>query len=43
MAKGYSAGTMPTNFGDTLTPEEITALVTYLLGASGADEEENAQ
>ena len=42
VAKGYSEGTMPTNFGDTLTPEEITALVTYLLG-SGGDEEENAQ
>jgi cytochrome c oxidase subunit 2 len=42
VAKGYSAGTMPTNFGETLTPEEITALVTYLLGSTGT-EKENAQ
>ncbi|MEA2348137.1 MAG: cytochrome c oxidase subunit [Thermoleophilaceae bacterium] len=33
VAKGYPKGTMPANFGDTLTPEEITALTTYLLGS----------
>lgn len=31
LAKGYQ-GTMPTSFADTLTPEEITALVAFLTG-----------
>jgi cytochrome c oxidase subunit 2 len=38
--KGYAAGTMPPNYGETLTPEEITALVQYLLGSSGGEQEE---
>ena len=38
VAKGYPDGTMPANYGETLTPEEITALTTYLLG-SGAEKE----
>jgi cytochrome c oxidase subunit 2 len=38
VAKGYPDGTMPSNFGDTLTPEEITALVSYLLGSGGTKE-----
>jgi cytochrome c oxidase subunit 2 len=41
VAKGYPKGTMPANFGDTLTPEEITALVTYLLGSG--DQKETAK
>jgi cytochrome c oxidase subunit 2 len=33
--KGYPEGTMPQNYGETLTPEEIGALTDYLLGAGG--------
>ncbi len=43
IAEGYAAGTMPPNYGETLTPEEITALVGYLLNASGAETKETAQ
>jgi cytochrome c oxidase subunit 2 len=32
VVKGYSGDTMPGNFGDQLTPEEIDTLVKYLLG-----------
>jgi cytochrome c oxidase subunit 2 len=38
IAKGYPKDTMPPNFGDTLTPEEIDALVSYLLGSEGQKE-----
>jgi cytochrome c oxidase subunit 2 len=31
---GYDGGTMPGNYGDQLTPEEIDTLVQYLLGLS---------
>jgi len=34
VVKGFPANTMPKNFGDQLTPEEIDALVKYLLGTS---------
>jgi cytochrome c oxidase subunit 2 len=34
VVKGYSGDTMPGNFGDQLTPEEIDTLVQYLLGES---------
>ena len=34
MVKGYSGDTMPGNFADQLTPEEIDTLVKYLLGLS---------
>ena len=32
--EGYSGDTMPGNFADQLTPEEIDTLVQYLLGES---------
>jgi cytochrome c oxidase subunit II len=35
--KGYPEGTMPPNYGDTLTPEEIDALIAYLLGSGGGE------
>jgi len=34
VVKGFPAGTMPKNFSDQLTPEEIDTLVQYLLGES---------
>ena len=34
VVKGYSGDTMPKNFADQLTPEEIDTLVKYLLGLS---------
>ena len=30
LTKGYGANIMPPNFGETLSPEEIDALVKYL-------------
>ena len=33
LAPGYAAGVMPGTFGDSLSPEEIDALVSYLTGA----------
>ena len=35
---GYSGDTMPGNYGDQLTPEEIDTLVEYLLGLSQTEE-----
>ena len=32
VAAGYQPGVMPPNFGDTLSPEELDALVAYLSG-----------
>jgi cytochrome c oxidase subunit 2 len=32
VAEGYQPGVMPTTFGDTLKPEQLDALVTYLGG-----------
>jgi mono/diheme cytochrome c family protein len=37
---GYSGDTMPGNFGDQLTPEEIDTLVEYLLGLSQTEKGE---
>ena len=37
---GYSGDTMPGNYGDQLTPEEIDTLVEYLLGLSQTEEGE---
>jgi cytochrome c oxidase subunit II len=37
VVKGFPANTMPKNFGDQLTPEEIDTLVQYLLGTSQAE------
>ena len=34
VVEGYQAGVMPTTFGDTLSPEELDALVAYL-GSNG--------
>ena len=34
VVEGYSGDTMPSNYGDQLTPEEIDTLVEYLLGLS---------
>ena len=34
VVEGYSGDTMPGNFADQLTPEEIDTLVEYLLGLS---------
>jgi mono/diheme cytochrome c family protein len=33
LASGYATGVMPANYGETLSAEEIDALVTYLTGA----------
>ena len=33
IAPGYKDGVMPPSFGETLTPEEMDALVAYLTGA----------
>ena len=35
IAEGYSAGLMPPNYGDTLQPAELDALVEYLAEVSG--------
>ena len=40
MVDGYSGDTMPGNFGDQLTPEEIDTLVEYLLGLSQTEKGE---
>ena len=32
---GFPAGVMPQNYGQTLTPEQLQALVQYLIGATG--------
>jgi hypothetical protein len=32
--EGYQPGIMPPNYEDTLRPEEVDALVTYLAGVS---------
>jgi len=37
VVKGFPAGTMPKNFADQLTPEEIDTLVQYLLGESNTE------
>jgi mono/diheme cytochrome c family protein len=37
-AEGFNPGIMPTNFGDTLSPEEIQALVDYIAEAVGAQQ-----
>ena len=34
MVEGFPGNLMPTDYGDQLSPEEIDALVEYLLGAS---------
>lgn len=34
LAKGFGEGIMPQNFGDTMTPEELAALVTYLVDST---------
>jgi mono/diheme cytochrome c family protein len=36
VAKGYPAGVMPANFGETLSPEEIEALVQFIAESVGA-------
>ncbi len=35
IAPGFPAGVMPSNFGDTLSPEEIEALVAYIAESVG--------
>jgi cytochrome c5 len=35
VTKGYNKGIMPPNFGQTLSPEELDALVSYLQKATG--------
>jgi cytochrome c oxidase subunit 2 len=35
IAPGFQAGIMPKNYGDTLSPDELDALVTYLSKVSG--------
>jgi len=35
IAQGYNAGIMPKNYGQTLSPEELDALVSYLQEATG--------
>jgi cytochrome c oxidase subunit II len=40
VVKGYSGDTMPGNFADQLTPEEIDTLVKYLLGLSQTEKGE---
>lgn len=35
VAEGFPAGTMPTNFGDTLTEAQLDALVEYLASVAG--------
>ena len=32
IASGYQPGVMPGNFGDTLSPQEIDALVAFVTG-----------
>jgi mono/diheme cytochrome c family protein len=36
VAQGFNPGIMPTNFGDTLSPDEIQALVDYVAESVGA-------
>jgi cytochrome c oxidase subunit 2 len=40
VVEGYSGDTMPANYDDQLTPEEIDTLVEYLLGLSQTEEGE---
>ena len=40
VVEGYSGDTMPANFDDQLTPEEIDTLVEYLLGLSQTEKSE---
>jgi cytochrome c oxidase subunit II len=35
LAPGFPAGVMPQNYGQTLTPPQLAALVKYLQGAAG--------
>ncbi len=35
IAEGYQPGVMPSNFGDTLSDEQLDALVKYLLEVAG--------
>lgn len=35
ISSGFPAGVMPANYGDTLTPEQLSALVDYLLESIG--------
>jgi cytochrome c oxidase subunit 2 len=35
VVEGYQSGVMPTTFGETLSPEELNALVAYLSGKEG--------
>ena len=35
IAPGYQGGIMPENYGDTLSPDELDALVTYLTKVAG--------
>lgn len=35
IAKGFAGGIMPSNFGETLTPEELEALVSYIADSVG--------
>jgi cytochrome c oxidase subunit II len=35
VVEGYQSGVMPTTFGETLSPEELDALVAYLSGEGG--------
>ena len=37
VAAGYPDGTMPSNYGDDLTPAQITALVTFLSETAGTN------
>jgi len=34
LAEGFGSGIMPQNFGDTMTPEELDALITYLVDST---------
>ncbi len=36
LAEGYADGVMPKTYGETLTSEEIDALVQYLTGKEGS-------
>jgi hypothetical protein len=35
IAGGFPAGVMPSNYGDTLTPQQLQQLVRYLLQSAG--------
>jgi cbb3-type cytochrome c oxidase subunit III len=36
IAQGFNANVMPSNFGDTLTPQQLNQLVAYLLQSAGS-------